>query len=157
MLQISFVHQMRVKKYTCKWIQVKFQCKHKRFQKMIFLIKIRFQRIIADYCSTNIPVKLLGVGEQFLWFSQMMCHHCLRYYALQPNHNLNCVTIFEDVISRFILCSAWQPDVLLVCTLSDINLVNSLRPSDVIWCYRSGSTLAQVMACCLMSPSHYLN
>ena len=35
--------------------------------------------------------------------------------------------------------------------------VNSLRSSDVIWPYSSGSTLAQVMACSLMAPSHYLN
>ena len=35
--------------------------------------------------------------------------------------------------------------------------VNSLWPSDAIWQHRSGSTLAQVMACCLMAPSHYLN
>ena len=35
--------------------------------------------------------------------------------------------------------------------------VNSLWPSDTIWRQRSGSTLAQVMACCLMAPSHYLN
>ena len=35
--------------------------------------------------------------------------------------------------------------------------INSLRPSDAIWWHRSGSTLAQVMACCLMAPSHYLN
>ena len=35
--------------------------------------------------------------------------------------------------------------------------VNSWRPSDTIWCQRSGSTLAQVMACCLTAPSHYLN
>ena len=34
---------------------------------------------------------------------------------------------------------------------------NSLWPSDAIWWYRRGSTLAQVMACCLMAPSHYLN
>ena len=34
---------------------------------------------------------------------------------------------------------------------------NSLGPSDAIWRQRSGSTLAQVMACCLMAPSHYLN
>ena len=34
---------------------------------------------------------------------------------------------------------------------------NSLRPSDAIWRHRSGSTLAQVMACCLTAPSHYLN
>ena len=34
---------------------------------------------------------------------------------------------------------------------------NSLWPSDAIWSHRSGSTLAQVMACCLTTPSHYLN
>ena len=34
---------------------------------------------------------------------------------------------------------------------------NSLWPSDTIWRQRSGSTLAQVMACCLTAPSHYLN
>ena len=33
---------------------------------------------------------------------------------------------------------------------------NSLWPSDTIWKHKSGSTLAQVMACCLMAPSHYL-
>ena len=32
---------------------------------------------------------------------------------------------------------------------------NSLWPCDSIWWHRSLSTLAQVMACCLMAPSHY--
>ena len=36
-------------------------------------------------------------------------------------------------------------------------VINAFWPSDVIWCHGSGSTLAQVMACCLMAPSHYLN
>ena len=35
--------------------------------------------------------------------------------------------------------------------------VNSLWPSDVIWWQGSRLTLAQVMACCLTAPSHYLN
>ena len=34
---------------------------------------------------------------------------------------------------------------------------NSLWLSDVIWQQGSRSTLAQVMACCLTAPSHYLN
>ena len=34
---------------------------------------------------------------------------------------------------------------------------NSLWLSDTIWRHKSGSTLAQVMACCLTAPSHYLN
>ena len=35
--------------------------------------------------------------------------------------------------------------------------LNSLWPSDTIWRQKSESTLAQVMACCLTAPSHYLN
>ena len=35
--------------------------------------------------------------------------------------------------------------------------LNSLGPSDAIWRQKSGSTLVQVMACCLTAPSHYLN
>ena len=35
--------------------------------------------------------------------------------------------------------------------------LNSLGPSDAIWRQKTGSTLAQVMACCLTTPSHYLN
>ena len=38
-----------------------------------------------------------------------------------------------------------------------LGLHNSLGPSDAIWRQRSGSTLAEVMACCLTAPSHYLN
>ena len=36
-------------------------------------------------------------------------------------------------------------------------IFNSLWPGDAIWRHRSGSTLSQVMACCLTAPSHYLN
>ena len=36
-------------------------------------------------------------------------------------------------------------------------ILNSLWPNDAIWRHGSASTLAQVMACCLMAPSHYLN
>ena len=35
--------------------------------------------------------------------------------------------------------------------------VNSLWPGHAIWQHKSGSTLDQVMACCLTAPSHYLN
>ena len=37
------------------------------------------------------------------------------------------------------------------------SICNSPLPSDAIWWHRSGSILAQVMACCLMAPSHYMN
>ena len=36
-------------------------------------------------------------------------------------------------------------------------LINSLGPSDAVWRHRPWSTLAQVMACCPLAPSHNLN
>ena len=35
--------------------------------------------------------------------------------------------------------------------------INSLWPSDAIWCHNTLSILVQVMAWCLIAPSHYLN
>ena len=43
------------------------------------------------------------------------------------------------------------------CNTTHSFILNLLWPSDVKWWHRSGSTLAQVMACYLMAPSHYLN
>ena len=40
--------------------------------------------------------------------------------------------------------------------ITQLHSHNSLRPSDAIWRQKTGSTLAQVMTCCLASPSHYL-
>ena len=37
-----------------------------------------------------------------------------------------------------------------------ICIVNSLRSNDTIWWHRSGSTMVQVMACCLMIPEAVL-
>ena len=45
---------------------------------------------------------------------------------------------------------------LNIKTLSD-RTVDSLWPSDIIWQYRSGLTLTDVIAAGLMAPSHYLN
>ena len=35
-------------------------------------------------------------------------------------------------------------------------ILDSLSPGNAIWQHRFKSTFAQVMACCLMTPSHYL-
>ena len=39
---------------------------------------------------------------------------------------------------------------------SSLCSVHSLGPGDAIWRHGTRSTLAQVMACCLLAPSHYL-
>ena len=43
--------------------------------------------------------------------------------------------------------------------LADFNChqIIIIWPSDAIWWHGPGSTLAQVMACCLKAPSHYLH
>ena len=38
-----------------------------------------------------------------------------------------------------------------------LSVINSLWPSNTIRGHRSESTLAQVMACCMMAPNYYLN
>ena len=40
---------------------------------------------------------------------------------------------------------------------NEVNSFNSLWPGGATWQHRSGSTLAQVMACCLTAPNHNLN
>ena len=50
-----------------------------------------------------------------------------------------------------------SPTCIIHLLMASSGAINSLRPSDAIWRHRSGSTLAQVMACCLTAPSHYLN
>ena len=57
----------------------------------------------------------------------------------------------------------WPPEIIVLQfpsidkRVSESMIINSLGPSDSIWCWRSWSTLVQVMACCLTAPSHYLN
>ena len=41
--------------------------------------------------------------------------------------------------------------------LQAIESINPLWFGDAVWSQISGSTLAQVMACCMMAPIHYLN
>ena len=53
----------------------------------------------------------------------------------------------------------WWPSYITLnsVTVSSELTSNVLFPSDTIWRHKSGSTLAQVMACCLTAPIHYIN
>ena len=52
---------------------------------------------------------------------------------------------------RTVCCTLYE---LVICSQ---HWLYSLWLSDAIWRHRSGSTLAHVMAWCLVAPSHYLN
>ena len=60
-----------------------------------------------------------------------------------------------QINSNCILSTAWTFNKYLTES-SFYCMFNSLRPSDAIWRQWSWTTLAQVMACCLTAPSHYL-
>ena len=72
-------------------------------------------------------------------------------------------------IQALVLIMAWRrpgdkplSELMLVRSLTHICVtrpqwVNSLWPRYAIWQDTSGLTLVQVMACCMVAPSHYLN
>ena len=60
------------------------------------------------------------------------------------------------VSQRWFRCHQYRPRSMLPYAITRPLWVNSLWPSDAIWRQRSESTLAQVLACCLTAPSHYL-
>ena len=47
--------------------------------------------------------------------------------------------------------SMWRPRLTIHCSIGERHLIVAT------WRHGFGATLAQVMACCLMAPSHYLN
>ena len=54
----------------------------------------------------------------------------------------------------YIASQATQSILIIQCNKNNID---TLWLSDTIWLHRCGSTLAEVMGCCLIAPSHYLN
>ena len=91
------------------------------------------------------------------WLLKMPVHHQAWYWLCRTD-NLCCCSWFNFIYYR----SSQIQDNIQIMNISfmsfkTIQHVNSLGPSDAIWRQRSGSTLVQVMACCLTAPSHYLN
>ena len=93
----------------------------------------------------------------------------------EPNDIFKCIKSFKFQIKFFEIYSLWSYSQVSIGTGNDFlpnrwqaitwtsvginrwEWVNSLWPGDAIWRRGTRSTLAQVMACCLATPSHYLN
>ena len=72
----------------------------------------------------------------------------------------DCVRPSTDIMLWTCLFLRISLTITLCCVSIYVDQVTGiifLWASDTIWWHRSGSTLAQVMACCLTVPSHYLN
>ena len=113
---------------------------------------------------TSVPIlhhklwsSLIQVIACHLVDSKPLCKSILIYCELK-RLGTNFSEIFMQKTKIFFLENAFG---YVICKMAAIlfwpHCDNSLRLSDIIWQHRSGSTSAQVMACCLMAPSHYLN
>ena len=80
------------------------------------------------------PCDALTIGE---WHS----HYLAEVITL-------CYTCWAELGSASILHS-WVGQLMWGRLMTSWYAVNSLWPGDAIWCHRSGSTLNQIMACCL--------
>ena len=117
-------------------------------------------------------------------FSDIVLHGIMSHFYIKDLHSIlqerssssRTLTYRDFSLLKVILCSGLYPQVAIAdehngfkkdseqvfhTRVSHLNTrpqwVNSLGPSDAIWRHKTGSTLAQVMACCLMAPSHYLS
>ena len=117
-------------------------------------------------------VNSLWRSDAIWWYrSKSTLTHVMACCLTAPSHNLNqCWLMFDSCQSG---CNEWQlyesmwlgknagtwydGHILQPLNTDDMMMVNSLWPGDAIWWYRSRSTLTQVMAWCLATPSHYMN
>ena len=87
-------------------------------------------------------------------------HNITKWYC--PYISSHCISQWIGAIGAILLTKinsishgldAW------ICNYMSVKmwLINTMCPSDTIWWNITGSTLAQVMDCCLTAPSHYPN
>ena len=96
-------------------------------------------------CIKFISVKTRGYHPVKIcsWHSRDCCSGTFDITLTAANQDLLNVELYSiNQLANFLSCSMYQ---------------NSSLPGYAIRRHRSGPTLAQVMACCLTGPSHYLN
>ena len=139
------------------WISTIFHIKNQ----ILTLLQTHFSMVNSVWPSDAIWPK--RSGSTMVWV--LAC--CLTAPSHYPNHCWLLIgealwhspgSNFTESAQAIILYDQFHNHTyrVTVTSLRD-RWVNSLRLSDTIWRKRSGSTLAQVMACCLTAPSHYLN
>ena len=107
----------------------------------------------ADYKSTLVQV--------MAWCCQATSHHLSQCWPrsmspfASPDYSYKGNEMHAALKTIFTNLFSWMKTVERWFSVWEV--FNSLWPSDTIWRHKSASTLAQVMACRLTAPSHYLN
>ena len=115
------------------------------------LMRVKEYKLVTNQTIIFIlsfPIALIQLG-QWNWFYWNRCHWNKFHW-----NRIHWSRFHQNWFYRKWFHQNWfhQAECLII-----MGCINSLRPSDAIWWHRSGSTLAQVMACCLTAASHYLN
>ena len=113
---------------------------------------------IPHWCSLFFSWRLTK-----FWFGyKIICHCCcifsdpavdFRSLDIPVNAVATALKGFFGDLAEPLIPTHYHNELLDTCG----EWFNSLWPSDEIWRHILGSTLAQVMACCLTAPSHWLN
>ena len=105
-------------------------------------------RHVIEYMYWNWPqdsiISLFGLTVLMDWVMIVVCGcvlHIIINIFFHSSYN-NLLLMYYDSVFH---CRSFT------------TVVNSLWPGDAMWWHKSGSTLAQVRACCLTAPSHYQN
>ena len=101
--------------------------------------------------ATIIPCMVLAHTKLFLLYFNNIIFGILWNFWHGGFHELQLVVNHKIWFSskKILYMKEWS----ILCN----SFMNSLWANDAIGWYRYGSTLTQVMACCLMAPSRYLN
>ena len=104
------------------------------------------KQLMTNMLYARVIYQLYYITKGTKWFFRDVIIHDLRYFKVFSLR----FTSASNHESSWIYC-------LIMTLMLPLIVVILKLPSDTIWRQRSGSTLARVMACCLMAPSHYLN
>ena len=130
----------------------------------------------AMHRTTHSTASLLFLSGTFSMFHGHNTYHRSHFRISRMSFQLSIVTRWHRLLlAHNLIVHPWIGPALIyhskfIAYVENISIIlakltviktwstsNSLWPSDAIWWHRSGSTLAQVMACCLTAPRHYLN
>ena len=107
------------------------------------------------YCNSCIAIRTL--------YSSWAYHtNPIRYKSwYRLSNTIRQLLCYQNLLSEYTVTVNMSDKKLsiksLFTNLRSSRWFNSLWPNAAVWQQWSRSTLAQVMACCLTAPSHYLN
>ena len=108
-----------------------------------------FSYTVTISCCLNDYKKQFGISTHEGWQ--------LALFGFVGKHSLEDVPVSLSIVVLYDFVGKYHLEVLSCYEIIMVYRVNSLSPNNPYGVCSSWSILVQVMACCLMAPSHYLN